>query len=457
MRSRCCLWRESGDKLLAIAVISLAALFSLLLPIPGFAAYILAITLGSQLAHKFGLDSSVISLSDVLLVGPLIRFSWPAISRVFRGRSRVPGALYVLSWGLACVILAAAVVAGPMDRRALHQFILFGPFLLALLQLEDVQREQVMLCIIGVAGAIGLIAALVSVTDNAWLSSLLFVRLQAVTAEDYTDTSNARVILPGIWTVAPFGFWLALGLFVKGKLKRTTRFFIVGAAAAILLGLAVNYSRSVAIPYLAGLGAMSVAALLSRDKTAAKRSGLVIACVLVLVAGNLILRPGVRQNWSERFFGNQRYGTVKARVNASQMLADAMQSEGELLGRSSAQFRNFTTAGDPLSPLTAWHNFGYAGMVAYILLVLAILAKAFNVMYDGVFRVRGPTIASIVTYGYLFYFLGGIFSGFYFSEDMIVPVVFWMWVLCMRESTAATLAGQPELPSPEGEPAQVSP
>jgi hypothetical protein len=442
--------------LLAIAVVSLAALFALLLPIPGITAYLLAITLASQWIHRSGFDSSVVSLSDVLLAGPLIRFSWPAILRLFQGRMRVPRPLHAFSWSLAVVILVAAMVSQGMDRSALHQFVLFGPLPLALLQLGPRQSRQVLVCVVAVAGAIGGIATLVSATDNAWLSSMVFVRLQTVTTDAFSDTSNARVILPGIWTIAPFGFWIALGLLMQGHLALRARLFVGAAAVLVLLGLAVNYSRSVAVPFLAGLVAMVFAGMLSKNRISAKRSGLIVTGILLLVTANLALRPGLRENWSERFFGQQRFGTVNARVNASQMLADSLQSRGEIIGRCSSYFGNFTAAGDPFAPLTAWHNFGFVGMAAYILLVLAILASALLASYHGVRRANGPSLAGVVSYGYLFYFVAGILSGFYFTEDMIVPIVIWIWILTMREPSGGPVPAEELALAPVGDSVQVS-
>jgi uncharacterized membrane protein len=436
----------------AIAAVLFALFIGFLYPMFGVAGYLLAITVASKTIGMAHLDTDVVSVSDAFLVSSLISLSRPAIGRMWHGRCFSPGLMYSLLWLLSVMVVVAGMLSPVPIKIPLFEALWFGPLVLSLYQLDRDKAKQLLYVVVGVSACIGGLATLLGTNSFSWLASHVQVQLQTVTSGATTEEANARVILPGIWTITPFGFWVAVGLLAAGGVSPRMKYLLSLSVALILLGLMVNYSRSVAVPFVLGPLALVVIAAGFRHDASAKRALLIMGSLILVGAVLIAARPTVRQNWAEKFFGAKRQGTIDARVQASSYLYQELKSKGEILGAApTVDLREITRLGDPLAPLIVWQKLGIAGMVLFMLVALGVPLIAIWRTFNSLRRYRRIGTSDIVTIGYTFYFAAVLLSGFYFSLDMLFPLVTWYWITCLpaEEPTTLPLA----LPAVEATPA----
>ena len=336
--------------------------------------------------------------------------------------SRRLDALYALLWAFTITIfISETVEIGSLYRsfKTATYCVLWAPLFVGLQRLNKSDQAKLRKIIILISTLTAFLTVLIVLSGSSHLYRILSIdrfrdpRAPAAFVE-------ARVTLPGLWSVTPLGLWFCLQELLVGQRHRRAASVLYCAAAAMMLSaMALNLSRGWVVTLSVGLvTVLFLSALLLPRK---QRIRLVVGFTVVVLAAFaswMLVEHSVGtlgQLWMARFANLRQDASLLSKWDSSRNVWYLLQREDLLLGQvPSKTYRN--VGGDPYTLLKLWWDWGIFVALFFGLLMLVVFVRLARVLVSAKRHSQETVVAAIWLMAYYLQiqgaFLGGLYLGF---------------------------------------------
>jgi len=354
-------------------------------PVTGCLVFVALNTGGAGIAEMFFNRANfwVFSASEAALVVPVV-------SLYLRGPSlRGADPLRAIAWAMTvCGILSIVFFDKSPAREVVHNIILkavfWGPLFDAFTRLTDKERKWLQYGLMAAGALTGLIVFVGVLTGWPMIIERLSLARGAdlsirpdLTTVSIEQRLTRRFAVPGFYSLMTIGFWLCVWGGVRwwqaGRVRRAV--LCIAGCGAIVLGIAVNFARSIAMGLVVGLAVVLSLAWISPKRTLRIVRKQLLLWIVMAVIGLIIgleLSPAVRSFWTERLSGADSSVSLDARLEQDSWMVNKLLGSLNLLGTGEPlQF----VGGDPHFLATAWWTYGSLFVLCLLLLLGLSLAR----------------------------------------------------------------------------------
>ena len=338
-------------------------------------------------------------------------------------------AIKIIIWVFTVLILFSRLVELEGQSKIIWEVIysfLWAPLFMAFLKLNPSQRYLCKKLIIFMSALTAFFTVLIVVTGSSYLYDTLSIRADELAIRQFGFTT-ARVTIPGVWTVMPFGFWFCMRELFTQQRRSWRGTMLYGSALGLMfIAVLLNLTRSL----LLGMGfsflfvIISTAFFLPRQK---KVRLIVLSVLLIVGLWTTGLIEGLQYAWKSRFMELQLGGSATARVERSKFMLNFLSHDLSLLGHKDLSVdQYYPFVGDPHTFITVWWNYGLIASLAFVALIIVVFVKLARILMLRKYYPEEVLTGAIFLMAVYFQFHWMMASGDYLFEGTVFPLIFFM-------------------------------
>ncbi len=296
-------------------------------------------------------------------------------------------------------------------------------------RLKPHQRTTLKQIIIMFSVITAALTVLIIITGSDFLYTLLSIeRMKGISAAP-VDYISARVTLPGLWTIMPFGFWFCMHELVRGRRPSKKRVLVFGFGAGIMAtALLMNFSRNLLLGFVTGfLFALILISFLMDFQV--KNRMLILSAFLISVFFLILLQSSdVLDIWSTRFQEGLGGSSIEGRVDRNLYMLDLLLDRFPIMG--SEELVTYSLVHGPRADqhtmMTVWSRFGSVGLAAFLGIILMILLKLVHIIRHKAMYHPESILAAVFMLANYIQFHGSMVSGDLLRGDTVFVLIFFI-------------------------------
>lgn len=421
-----------------ILILLFSAAVSFIFPIMGFAVFLFF----NSGTTGFAENIDFINISLLGLSVPKISLMAAIFSLLIKrfnnrkGLSKL-GAIEILIWVFTGLIFLSSIYnsgrVGPgLLAGIILSCLLWAPLFTAFRKMDSSQRSQCKKIIIFFSTLTALLTILIVVAKNNFLYQMLWIgrNVESWASLPIYETPVARVRIPGLWQLVPFGFWFCMNeLFTKQK---RSSFLIYSLAQGIMFtAIVLNITRSILAGVVFGFAMSAILNFIFVPNKETKKMFLIIfACLfsLMLVWETTI---SVYPLWGERLTDVLGSKSVTSRMEINKYFLDILFKEKPLFGLE--KFNSFLefyvrriSRGDPYTIVQVFCRYGLIAGFIFVFIMLFALIKLLKIIFSKKRYSSEVLRKAIFLLACYFQFHFSMAAGNYLSPITLFPLMFFL-------------------------------
>jgi hypothetical protein len=291
----------------------------------------------------------------------------------------------ILMWVLTIIMITSrSVELGQFSTRLVWEVfycLLWAPLFISIHKLDDKERSYLKKIVIIMSGLTAFITVLIVATDSHYLYDIFVIRSEVL--EYKQRLQSARIIVHGLWTFMPLGFWFCMReLTLEHNMPKNEMYLNYSIIIFIISAIMTNLTRFLLISLVTGAIYLFITGLIFLQKEKKIKMVKVTGLLLLILLGSFIIFPEIYVGWMGRYYEAEMGGSIESRIIRNEYMYERLSSELHIFGAKdywTYEVLSSLIVGDPHTILTIWGSYGTLASISFCLLLIVAFVKLMRI------------------------------------------------------------------------------